>query len=137
MPSSRALRSAANAGPAPVPGVPLQQREISAASLSLLHQTAGADRPHPGAAAAHVSTRQQTAGRTPRRDGSAHSCWRASVQAAHLLPEEVLLLRPGGGDPPVPEGARGGAKQPAGAPASDVAAEPERSPVRGHPPFQS
>lgn len=48
-------------------------------------------------------------------------------QASDLLPEEVLLLRPRGGDPPVAEGAQQPAGGPAGGAASNVAAEPPRS----------
>lgn len=53
--------------------------------------------------------------------------WCLPRQASDLLPEEVLLLRPRGGDPPVAEGAQQPAGGPAGGAASNVAAESPRS----------
>lgn len=47
-------RASSHPRPAALPGVSLQQREVAAASLSLLHPTDCAHRPHPGASAAQV-----------------------------------------------------------------------------------
>lgn len=49
-------RFAPHPGPAPVSRLQVQQRQVTSASVSVLHQTAGPHRPHPGAAAAHVCT---------------------------------------------------------------------------------
>lgn len=54
LPDASSCRASSHPRPAALPCVSLQQREVAAASLSLLHPTNRPHRPHPGASAAQV-----------------------------------------------------------------------------------
>lgn len=72
-------------GPATVPSVPLQQCQVPAAPLSLLHSPVGPHRPHPGAPPAHV--RRNTTHRSAHIIETTHRPHsRAPAAHVHALP---------------------------------------------------